>query len=132
MKNLGGLRRRLSYANVIATLALFFAVGGGVAVAAPKSFAHAGSTKLDTYLKLASTSVPAASHTEVGVACNAGDKALGGGFILGSVDMRILSSHPSDGGIHEGTTGWTVRAGNADIFTRHELYVRVLCADNRP
>src|SRR5262245_16520474 len=39
MKKLVGLRRRLTYANVIATLALFFAVGGGVAVAAPKFIA---------------------------------------------------------------------------------------------
>jgi hypothetical protein len=39
MKKLVGLRQRLTYANVIATLALFFAVGGGVAVAAPKFIA---------------------------------------------------------------------------------------------
>lgn len=36
MKKVVGLRRRLTYANVVATLALFFALGGGVAVAAPK------------------------------------------------------------------------------------------------
>jgi hypothetical protein len=83
MKKLVALRQRLTYANVIATLALFFAVGGGVAVAAPKSFAHAGSSKLDTYLKLASTRLPRLTLGEVGVACDAGDKAVGGGFILG-------------------------------------------------
>jgi hypothetical protein len=128
MKKVAGLRRRLSYANVIATLALFFAVGGGVAVAAP----HAGSTKLDTYLKSASTSIGAVRQGQVGVACDAGDKALGGGFILSSTDMRVLQSFPSDGGPFEGTTGWTVLAGNSDLFSSHELGVRVLCADNKP
>jgi hypothetical protein len=35
MKKLVGLRRRLTYANVVATLALFFALCGGVAAAVP-------------------------------------------------------------------------------------------------
>jgi len=42
MKKVVRLRRRLTYANVVATLALFFALGGGVAVAAPKFIEQGG------------------------------------------------------------------------------------------
>lgn len=89
------------------------------------AFALAGSLP-STYTKSASSNIDIASHGSVDVSCNAGDRALSGGYDLQDEFLQLLGSYP------EGVTGWRSDGLNISLFDDKRLRTYVVCADLTP
>jgi hypothetical protein len=62
----------------------------------------------------------------VDVSCNAGDRALSGGYDLQDEFLQLLGSYP------EGVTGWRSDGLNISLFDDKRLRTYVVCADLTP
>ena len=93
------------------------------------AFALAGSFP-DTYTKREQSSIGFASKGSVNVFCEAGDRALSGGYQTADEFLHVLGSYPdfSPGGF----TGWRTDSVNVGLSNDKLLTTWVLCADLTP
>lgn len=133
---LHALREKLSYANVMASLGVFIALGG-VGYAASTD----GSWDGDTYsAKLTVTKNTPGGITFQYVACDAGDDQLGGGYEhllpeVGTVISSAPQKAPRNAGdpLVPGQQYWTVSIRNKNAGPEFfPWYVWVRCADFPP
>lgn len=132
-------RIRLSYANVIATVALFVALGGGAYAATD------GPEPVKEVVRRSSrlVSIPASHSADATVWCRKGERALGGGgfdYMGFHENFTLISSLPRVGGesrVGEGDgepNGWEVRYynraadGNPGDDSAIEVGAYVVCA----
>ena len=121
---------RPTYGNVMATIAVFVALGG---VSYAASGTGSGPATKDwngsTYRVQKNVSQNSDStFTKVTVSCKPGDRALGGGFAgLDSSVGTLYASYPYKVG--EGQQGWFVQYTNAKPGIPVAMFAMVRCAN---
>lgn len=125
---------RPTYANVMATGAMFVALGG-VGYAASDGFWAGGSYSA----KRTITSNEPSPFTQEIVFCDPGDDQIGGGFSrLGPEDGTVITSAPfkaspdASGPVSPGQQGWIVEYANEANARAVNWVISVRCADFAP
>jgi hypothetical protein len=123
-----GFRPRPTYANVMATLALFVALGGGAyaatappadsvgfkqlnnsaTVTARATFAAAAAVDKVTYKTAAGTAAASSAANAATATCDSGQHVIGGGVKLDSPGIGVVNDSYPD----TSNTAWTVHVGN--------------------
>lgn len=114
---LSGARHRITYANVMATLAVFLVIAGGTALAA-----RSGSSQLLATASK-SVSVPARAAAAVNASCPSGTKILGGGAHFDNYSGTISASTIN---FNRAPLTWKA-AGTNRGSTAQYLHVLVIC-----
>jgi hypothetical protein len=127
------LMPRPSYANVMATIAVFIALGGVSYAATDVASAPTGTTwDGSTYRVTAMVfnNSPGESTTQ-GVWCHRGDRALGGGWSFSLDPGTIVQSLPvkEAGNVPHLRQGWSVAWENSKPNKAVEVTVSVRCAN---
>lgn len=68
--------------------------------------------------------VPASSTENITVSCDSGSHPTGGGFVLGSSDLQVLSSHAF---ANQTSKGWTATITNTNASASFPAMVDVIC-----